>query len=132
MTTTATPHTTRCSECGRPLRSAASIALGRGPVCDIKARRRAAAQTYARAFKNAEAAANKALRHLADKALIPTGNLGQYHAVASAGDTTYLVDTIARTCTCKAHDHHGRCTHLLAADVTETTTARRRDHKLAA
>jgi len=130
MTQTATP--TKCTECHRPLRAATSIARGRGPVCDLKVRRRAAAERLARPFKDADRAATKALRHLADKALVPTAAARQYLMVATAGDATYLVDTIARTCTCKAHQHHSRCTHLLAADVAEITTSRRAAYALAA
>lgn len=121
-----TTQTTKCTECHRPLTAKASIARGRGKVCDLKARRRAAAERLARPFKDAERAATKALRHLADKAIIPTRHDGQYLAVATEGDTAYLVDTTARTCTCKAGQRYGRCTHLLAADIAETTTARRR------
>lgn len=124
--------TTKCSECHRPLTAAKSIARGRGPVCDLKARRRAAAARLARIFKDADRAANKALRHLADKAIIPTRHDGQYLAVATEGDTAYLVDTIDRTCTCKAGQRHGRCTHLLAADIAEITTTRRAAYALAA
>lgn len=125
-------QTTKCTECHRPLRAAKSIARGRGPVCDLKARRRAAAAILARPFKDAETAATKALRHLTDKAIVPTRHAHQYLAVASAGDTAYLVDAIERTCTCKANRRHGRCTHLLAADVVEITTARRAAYALAA
>lgn len=129
MTTT---KTTRCSECHRPLTAKASIARGRGKVCDLKARRRAAAAVIARPFKNAEAATTKALALLADKALVPTRHAGQYLAVASAGDAAYLVDTVEGSCTCKGHARTGRCYHLVAAQVAEITTTRGAAYALAA
>lgn len=132
MNSTANPQIIRCTECGRPLRSAASIALGRGPVCDLKARRRRAAAALARNFKNPKAAAAKALSHIEDQALVNVRHAGQYLAVSSDGEQTYLVDVILRFCTCKAHENHGRCTHLLAAQIAEATAARGRDYTLAA
>ena len=130
MTKTAT--STECTECHRTLRAAKSIARGRGPVCDLKARRRAAANVIARPFKNAEAAATKALQLLADKALIPTRVAGQFLAASTDGTQTYLVDTVERSCTCKGHHRTGRCYHLVAADVAEITTSRRTAYALAA
>lgn len=129
MTTT---QTTKCSECHRPLRAAKSIARGRGPVCDLKARRKAAAAILARPFKNAEAAADKALALLADRALVPTRHTGQYLAASTDGTQTYLVDTIEASCTCKGFGRVGRCYHHLAAQVAEVTTTRRAAYALAA
>ena len=128
----ATTKTTKCSECHRTLTAKASIARGRGPVCDLKARRRAAAERLARPFKNTDAAVTKALNLLADRALVPTRHTGQYLAVASDGTTSYLVDTIERSCTCKGFGRVGRCYHQLAAEVAEITTTHRAAYVLAA
>lgn len=113
-----------CTECGRKLTSAASIVRGRGRTCDLKVRRQAAAERLARPFADAEAAVTKALTLLADKALVAADRDGQYLAAASKGDATYLVDTAARSCTCKGHERVGRCYHLVAADVVEITDRR--------
>lgn len=124
--------TTRCTECHRPLRSATSIARGRGRTCDRKTRQAAAATNLTREFKNPEAAKAKALQLLADNALIPTRHAGQYLATSTDGTTAYLVDTTERTCTCKGHTHVGRCYHLVAADTRELCSGGRRGFVLAA
>lgn len=124
--------TTKCQRCGRPLRSEASIARGRGRHCERMARREAAVAILVRPFKGAQAAADKALALLAEGALVPTRFEGQYLAVASDGVGTYLVDTGDRSCTCKGHARTGRCYHLVAADAAEISTARRSAYALAA
>jgi hypothetical protein len=132
MTTETHPEPTRCTECRRPLTSAASIARGMGRTCARTARRRAAAFVLTRQFKGAEAARTKALQLIADGALVRTRHEGQYLAVASDGLGTYLVDAVERSCTCKGHARQGRCYHLVAADVVEITTTRRSAYALAA
>lgn len=121
MTKTAAPQPTRCTECHRPLRSAASIARQLGTTC---ARRKAAANRLATEFKDPQAAANKALQIITDRAIVRTRIPGQYLTVASKGDDTYLTDVVDGTCTCKAGTRLGRCSHLVAANVLEITSAR--------
>lgn len=124
--------TATCTRCHATLRSAASIKRGMGAHCAKMHRREQAAQRLTRTFKGAQAAADKALALLADKALIPTRHQGQYLAASSDGTQTYLVDTIERSCTCKGHARVGRCYHLVAADTLELATTRRRGLALAA
>lgn len=122
MTQTEAPQTTKCSECDRTLRTAKSVAAGIGPVC---AARKAAALNLAAAFKDPQAAANKALQIIADKAIVPTRIKGQYLTVSSDGTQNYLTDVVDNTCTCKAGARLGRCSHLVAANVLQITTIRR-------
>lgn len=110
---------TRCSECRRPITSAASLARGMGPLC---AARNQAAAALTTSFKNAEAASAKALQLITDKGIVRTRHLGQYLAVASTGDQNYLVDVIEGSCTCQARGH---CYHQVAANICEITATRR-------
>jgi hypothetical protein len=115
-------QTATCTECGRILRSEASITRGTGPVC---AARKTAATALSTAFKDPETAATKALQVIADKAIVRTRTQGQYLVVASHGDQSYLTDVEEGSCTCKAGARHGRCSHLLAANIIEITATRR-------
>ncbi len=124
--------TTKCSRCHRILRSEASIKRGIGRHCQRLNRREQAAEVLTRTFKGAESARTKALALLADKAIVPTRHEGQYLAVGSDGISTYLVDTVERSCTCKGHARVGRCYHLVAADVLEMASTRRTQLTLAA
>jgi hypothetical protein len=132
MTKTANPQTAKCDECKRPLTSAVSIARGRGRTCERNRRRRNAALVLSRPFKNAEAARTKALDLIAEGALVRTRHEGQYLAVGSDGVSTYLVDTVERSCICRGHQRQGRCYHLLAADTVELAAVRRTSLALAA
>lgn len=122
MTKTAAPAPTKCLGCDRTLRSTKSIARQRGPLCHA---RFVAAANLATAFKDPEAAADKALQVIADKAIVPTRHKGQYLVTASHGDDTYLVDVVEGSCTCKAGSRLGRCSHLVAAHIVEITAIRR-------
>jgi hypothetical protein len=124
MTKTAKPQTANCTRCRGLLTAPASVARGYGARCWTLHRRERAALVLSRPFKNAEAARTKALDLIAEGALVRTRHEGQYLAVASDGIGTYLVDTIERSCTCKASQRHGRCTHLLAADTVELAAVR--------
>jgi hypothetical protein len=100
------PATRKCTRCGRQLRDAKSVALGRGPVCDRKAKAEAAAL----AAKPEQAA--KALELLADGGievlrpgrvwLVVSGNGEQRYRTAPAG------------CTCPAGVRGRECYHRLA------------------
>lgn len=115
-------QTATCTECGRILRSEASIARQMGPTC---AARKTAAANLSTPFKDAEDAARKALQIITDKAIVRTRTQGQYLVVASHGDQSYLVDVLESSCTCKAGARLGRCSHLLAANIVEITATRR-------
>lgn len=114
MTTTQT--TTKCSRCGRTLTSPASIARGRGRVCQAKVRAAAQAADFT-AFKNAKAAQAKAAELIDDNAIVPTRVAGQYLATSSDGTMAYLVDAVEGSCTCKGAQRLGRCYHLAAAVI---------------
>ncbi len=45
---------------------------------------------------------------------------GRYRAVSGDGTVTYLVDAVARSCTCKAGERGVRCYHLAAALMAAT------------
>lgn len=118
---TGTTPTAKCERCHRVLRSAKSIAAGKGRTCARLARIEAAANVVdLTAFKDTAAARTKAMQLIADRAIVATRHAGQYLAVASQGDNTYLVDTIERSCTCKAGQRLGRCSHLVAGDILDT------------
>lgn len=132
MTKTQNLRTTNCTRCHALLTSPKSVARGRGDRCERLHRQEQAATNLTRTFKGAEAARTNALQVIADRAIVPTRHGGQYLAVASDGTSTYLVDTIERSCTCKGHQRVGRCYHLVAADVLELASGRRTSFTLAA
>ncbi|MFB4312906.1 hypothetical protein [Actinomadura sp. 21ATH] len=74
----------------------------------------AVAQVDVTAFKDPAPVIAKAEQLLLDDALIATRVPGQYLANGSDGVSTYLTDTVERSCTCKAGARHGRCNHLVA------------------
>lgn len=121
MTKTAAT-TTKCLSCERPLRSAKSIARGRGPLCHA---RHQAAAAFASEFKSPETTQAKALQLITDKGLVRTRHKGQYLAASSDGTQHYLVDVIETSCTCPAGAKGRHCYHLVAANVAEVTATRR-------
>lgn len=112
----------KCLDCSHPLTSAKSQTRQRGPLCHA---RHIAALALAAAFKNPQAAAEKALQIIADRAIVRTRVKGQYLTVSSDGSQNYLTDVVENSCTCEAGHRHGRCSHLLAANVKEITATRK-------
>lgn len=107
MNTTTQQQTGTCLTCRRPLRSAASIARGRGPVCARKARNSTADLTD---YKPAQVDAAREL--IDDAAIIPLRSQ-VFTVVSTDGAETYLTHPAA--CTCPAGIKSRRCYHTAAA-----------------
>lgn len=130
MGMTKTAKTATCTRCHATLRSAAAVKAGKGRTCArkdredarIEAIEAAAELVDVSAFKDAKDARDKGAQILVDRSLVPTRFACRYLAVASDGSGTYLVDTVERSCPCKAQTHWGRCSHLVAADIAEILT----------
>lgn len=84
----------RCKRCRRTLRSAASIARGRGRTC-AKRERQAAAVAGLKATTVA-----KAQELIEQRALVPIRGRRVFRIVSSDGQRTYL--SAAQACTCPA------------------------------
>lgn len=121
MATTQNTTTARCLSCHRPLRSAKSIAAGRGPRCQAKV---AAAANVVDLTDYKPAQADKARELIEQGAILPTRRPGIYLTVASDGTTTYL--THSAQCTCKAGRWQRRCYHTAAARILTAATPARR------
>lgn len=108
-----TPQTGTCLTCRRPLRSAASVARGRGPVCAAKARKAARAKAVA-AHKPEQVA--KATELIDEGGIVPIRGRHIFRTVSSDGTRTYL--TAAQACNCAA-GLKGRhvCFHRIAAQM---------------
>ncbi|WP_018655929.1 DUF6011 domain-containing protein [Actinomadura flavalba] len=122
--------TATCRRCRATLRSARTVAAGIGDRCARNERREAAARLTTAtaavdlsAFKDARTVLGKAEQLIEDAAILPTRHHGQYLATGSDGLATYLVDTVERSCTCKAGARLGRCNHLVAADILDHCAA---------
>jgi hypothetical protein len=102
------------------LTAAASIARGRGRTCQAKVRKAAAA---AEAVVKPEQHA-KAVELIEDGGIVHLSRPGIFAAASSDGTTTYVVDTIAATCSCKAGLNGRYCYHVAAAQILTTATAR--------
>lgn len=112
-----------CLRCGRPLRSASSVARGRGRWCQAKVR--AAAETAdLSGFKPEQAEKARELIELG--AIVPTTRDGVYSAVSSDGTTVYLVDVVAQTCGCKAGGRGRSCYHLAGALILQASAPARK------
>lgn len=121
-------QTAHCRRCRSLLTSARSVAQGIGPTCQRNERREALEQQAMAtatacvdlaAFKDATRVLDKAEQLIEDGAILPTRHAGQYLASGSDGVSTYLVDTVERSCTCKAGQRLGRCNHLVAAEILD-------------
>lgn len=75
------------------------------------------------AFRDTAAAQAKATELIESGALVQIGNPYTFLAVASAGGSGYVVDTVEGSCTCKGAVYSGHCYHMLAAVTLETTAA---------
>ncbi len=123
MTSTEQTHQASCLRCGRPLRSARSIARGRGRWCQAKVR--AAAETTDLSEFTAEQI-DKARELIELGAVVATSRDGIYAAVSSDGTTYYVVDAVRQTCTCRAGERGLRCYHLAAALVLQAAAPARK------
>jgi Family of unknown function (DUF6011) len=95
-----------CKRCGRALRSARSVAAGRGRTCQVKARAEAIVNAIA---PYTEAQQAKALDLLASGGLRQTPRPAVWLADSSDKTTTYTVQ--ADTCSCPSRC---RCYHQAA------------------
>lgn len=115
---TATQTTAKCQGCGRVLRAAKSIAIGRGRRCAAKVRE--AAKAAQLAFKPAQVA--KAEELIADGGIVAIRGRRAFRAVSTDGTRTYL--TAPQTCTCAAGLKSERadqrvCFHRIAAAILQ-------------
>lgn len=90
--TTASPRTlateARCLDCRRPIRSAESLATGRGAGCRAKIRK-AARTADLSAWTPAQV--DGALQAIEDGAVVPGNREGVFHVVSSDGAEVHLV-----------------------------------------
>ncbi len=100
-------QTVACLGCGRTLRSAASVARGRGPVCARKVRNSTADLAD---YKPQQVDAAREL--IEDAAIIPLRSQ-VFTVVSSDGTETYL--THPTNCTCPAGLKSRACYHTAAA-----------------
>jgi hypothetical protein len=109
---TATQTTAKCLGCGRVLRAAKSVALGRGRRCAAKVREAAKAATLA--FKPAQVA--KAEELIADGGIVAIRDRRVFRVVSTKGDATYLTAPQACNCTAGLRAQHV-CYHRIAASI---------------
>lgn len=109
MTTTA-----KCKRCKRVLRSAESIARGRGRHCERLHRREEAAKLVLANYSAAQVA--KVQELLEDGGVARTGR-HTFEVVASDGVRRYEVNATTASCTCKAAENGRNCYHLAAAQL---------------
>lgn len=114
----------RCQRCDRVLTSAASIARGRMGAHCRRLSRRAAEVIDLSEFRDAATARDKAEQLIVDGAMTPGSRPGVWLAASSRGEDIYVVDVAEGTCTCKAHQRHGRCSHRVAARMLSYRPAR--------
>jgi hypothetical protein len=108
-TTTKPSVQARCLGCGRPLRTAKSIAAQRGPVCAAKVRR---AEQAVDTSDYQPHQVTSARELIADAAIIPLRSV-VFLTVSTDGTETYRSAPTA--CTCPAGLKGARCYHQLAA-----------------
>lgn len=114
------PAETRCLSCRRRLRSARSVARGRGPRCWAKVLASAAAEL---AGEYSGDQLGKARELLELGAVIPTRRRHVFRVVSSSGTHPYV--TAIQACTCPAGLHGRRCYHRAAVTILLTADARR-------
>ncbi|MDL4815463.1 hypothetical protein [Actinomadura opuntiae] len=128
-TTTTTAH---CRRCRALLTNPARVAAGIGTRCERIERREdaerqalatATAAADVSAFKDGARVLDKAEQLILDGAIIPLRHEGAYLANGSDGVSTYYVDTVEQSCTCKAGQRLSRCNHLIAANILDHTAA---------
>ncbi|MFB4300656.1 hypothetical protein [Actinomadura sp. NTSP31] len=124
--------TANCRKCRALLTNARSVAREHGDRCwrekqredaERQALATATAAVDLSAFKDAASVLDKAEQLIIDGAIIPLRNEGAYLANGSDGVSTYYVDTVEQSCTCKAGQRLGRCNHLVAANILDHRAA---------
>jgi hypothetical protein len=110
------PETIRCQHCDRPLTSERSRRNRAGDHCRRQARLRAAALDLT-GWKDPASALDRAHQHIIDGALTRGDIPGTWLAASSRGGDVYEIDILTDSCTCKAREKWGHCTHLLAARI---------------
>lgn len=71
-------------------------------------------------FRDPATARAKAEELIEQAAIIPATRRGLYLAISTDATTTYLVDVLEDSCTCKGHVYSGHCYHAVAAAMLET------------
>lgn len=102
--------TAKCLSCGRSLRAAKSLSLGRGPRCQAKIEQAAKVAP----FKPAQIA--KAQELIADGGILPIRGRRVFRVVSSNGAATYLTAPQACNCTAGLKAVH-TCYHRVAAAI---------------
>lgn len=124
--------TANCRKCRALLTNTRSITRGYGDRCWREKRREdaerqalatATAAVDVSAFKDGARVLDKAEQLILDGAIVPLRHEGAYLANGSDGVSTYYVDTIENSCTCKAGQRLGRCNHLVAAHILDHRAA---------
>jgi ribosomal protein L37AE/L43A len=102
----------RCLRCRRRLTARASVGAGYGRTC--RARIAEGAQVADLATFHPWQI-EKAREAIEQQAIVPLSRPGLFAAVSGDGSTTYLVDTLKASCTCRAAAHGRACYHLAGA-----------------
>lgn len=119
MTSTAsTAPGHRCLSCGRPIRSAESVAAGRGSGCRAKLRRAAKTADLSewtpRQIEQAE-------ELIGDGGVVPTARPAVFRTVSTDGSAAYL--TSAHWCGCPAGLKAKPCYHRCAVTIVLAASA---------
>lgn len=112
------PEVHRCLSCDRPIRSAESIAAGRGSGCRAKLRRAAKTADLSQwTPKQAE----QARELIEDGGLVPAGQEDEFLAVSTDGSEVYRCG--ATFCECPAGQKDMHCYHVAAVVITLAASA---------
>ncbi len=118
--TTETIH--RCLSCGRRIRSAESIAAGRGKGCRAKIRR---AEREADLSAWTDSQLEDAHQAITDGAVVPTTREGVFHVVSSDGTEVHLTHPNGCNCAAGMKTRQPRpCYHRAAVVIVLASTAR--------
>lgn len=105
---------TKCGKCHRPLRAAASVALGYGPTCYRKVKAQAKAKAITAAYKPHQIV--KAEELLSLGALVPLRGNRVFLVPSQDGARTYRTHKAACTCPAGVKGVHP-CKHRIAAHM---------------
>lgn len=111
---TSTTTSPKCKRCGRGLRSAQSIAQGRGRHCQRLHRQEQAAKLV---LANYSAAQVESVKQVLADGGVARLDRHRFEVVSSDGTRCYEVDTTRAACNCKAGENGRRCFHLAAAQL---------------
>jgi hypothetical protein len=114
-TDTAAETTARCLDCRRPIRSAESLATGRGAGCRAKIRR-AARQADLSAWTASQV--EEAEQAIADGAVVPSTREGVFHVISSDGSEVHRTSEHGCNCTNGLKTRPPRpCWHRCAVEI---------------